>query len=283
MANPNVIFSECRDRAGMRPCDLPVELLRRAFVFLAYADDSGTKNKHQLFQLVTAVVIPDRAFRDTELIAAASLKGFIPESVFPQFFGKFKEFKGAELFGGYGAFEGIDEEIRFNIMGALLAMVRNYGFPVIFGALNKAEWDARKSKDGDLFKYGAVEPIDICFRTCLKGINNYVENNRPAEFAMLIADNQSDGDTREMLKKAFYNYRQRLNPNELSAIPYLHDDMYFGDSSFSVGIQLADLCGFVISKWLDKDPSIERFYKIIEAQIMYSRIEPEGKIVHPER
>jgi hypothetical protein len=252
------------------------------FMFLAYIDDSGTQNKNQPFQLMTAVIIPDTAFRSSELVASASLKAFIPHADFAQFTKKFKEFKGSDLFGGYGAFDGISEEIRFSIMGALLALVRNDKFPVIFGALDKAEWNERKSRDGDLFKYGAVEPVDICFRTCLKGINEFVSLNWPSEFAMPIADSPSDGDTKELLKKAFYNYRQRLSVGELNNLPYLHDDMYFGDSKYSVGIQLADLCGFVVSRWLSKDERIERFYKLIENQIMYSRIEPKGETIHPK-
>jgi hypothetical protein len=253
-------------------------------MFLACLDDSGTKNAKQPFQLITAVVIPDSFFRDAEILAATSIAVFIPQDKLPAFWGQFKEFKGSDLFHGAGHFLGIDDDVRFGIMKMLLGIVVSYKLPVIFGALNKKEWEERKSKSGDLFFYGAATPPDICFRVCLKGIGTFIEKNWPSEFALLIMDDSTDRDLKELLRAAFYSYRERLNPTkDSSPTPQFHDDMYFGDSKYSLGIQLADLCGFIIAKHLENDLAIAPFYNILRDYIMYSRIEPEGKIVHPER
>ncbi len=251
-------------------------------MFLAYVDDSGTRNTQQAYQLITTVIVPDSVFRGTEMVAISSLAAFMQPEQFTKFWPKFTEFKGHELYGARGPFEGIEKPTCLRIMDFLLNMVARHKFPVIFGALNKAEWEKRKSKSGDLFIYGASTPIDICFRLCLQRISLFIENNWPGTFAVLIADD-SKGEEKELLKKAFYEYRERLDPTKPSELPYLHDDMYFGNSKYSIGIQLADLCGFVIARHLEGDQEIEPFYERIKNQIFYSRIDPAGIEVHPIR
>jgi hypothetical protein len=44
--------------------------------------------------------------------------------------------------------------------------------------------------------------------------------------------------------------------------------MYFGDSKYSIGIQIADLCSYFIARRLAGDSETEHFYKMIEPQII---------------
>jgi hypothetical protein len=256
------------------------------FVFLAYIDDSGTRDKRRKFQLMTSVIIPDGAFRSLEQFAAGSIAAYIPDDKADKFREQFREFKGFELFGGYGPFDGIGKDTRFKIIELLLSMIRTHSFALIFGAVDKAEWEKQKSKSGEKFIYGASTVDDICFRACLKGVGEFVERNWPSTFALTIADDSTDKDIKNSMRSAFYSYRERVKPEKwFTPVPFLHDDMYFGDSRYSIGIQLADLCGYIISRHLenDSDPDIQRFYGIIERHVMYSRMEPEGKIIHPQR
>ncbi len=55
---------------------------------------------------------------------------------------------------------------------------------------------------------------------------------------------------------------------------HVHDEMYFGDSADSVGIQMADLCAYFIAKRLEEDFISEGFYRIIEKQVIVSAVEP---------
>jgi hypothetical protein len=275
-------------------------------VYLAYIDDSGSGDKQQRFQLMTGIVIADHWFREIELLAAGLLHASIPKDKSEKFQKEFKEFKGWQLFRGHGPFEGIDEPVRFRIIEVLLALVRGSGFPVIFGALDKPEWELQKSGNGPMFAYGGASADDICFRCCIKGIGDYIAHNKRGTFALLIADDYKDIAIKDRLRAAFYAYRERVKPMSqeeitgehtalglsltegftaiTSDLPALHDDMYFGDSRYSIGIQLADLCGYIIAKHLanDSDPNIGRFYKIMEGQIMYSVIEPGHRVIHPE-
>jgi hypothetical protein len=264
---------------------------------------------------MTAVLVTDQHFRDTESLAAGPLAILIPEEKQREFYERFHEFKGSDLFNGNGPFEGIgkdaedDKKIRLKIMQFLLVMVRNLQLPVIFGALDKAKWEKEKSGSGPLFVYGGTNAYDICFRACLKGITTFIEHNHPNTFALVISDWYKDEKLRELLRNSFLDFRKRFRPTlqdveitrnvtqsdsetfinvvhnvRANDAACLHDDMYFGDSRFSIGIQLADVCGYVIAKHLsnDPDPELQKFYALIEPQVMYSRIEPGGQLVHPE-
>jgi hypothetical protein len=54
-----------------------------------------------------------------------------------------------------------------------------------------------------------------------------------------------------------------------SAIRKISDDMYFGDSQYSIGIQLADLCSYFIARHLDGDAEIKGFYEMIDPHIVF--------------
>jgi hypothetical protein len=237
-------------------------------MFLAYLDDSGTRQKDKTkFQVLTAVLINDPAFFDIEREIGATIGGLLP----PDRFEKFEEFHAWELYGGYGVFEGIDQHIRFAAIEKLLFLVRNYRLPVIYGAVNtKALADK---------PYASASPIDIAFRICAEGISAWIAENVASkignELAILIADD-SDNKTKSALRQSFRQMRRQIRPPEHNPrLWYVLDDMYFGSSKDSVGIQLADLCAYFIAKHLEGDVAIDGFYQIIAQQISNSRVEPE--------
>lgn len=239
------------------------------FMFLAYADDSGTSNRGS-FQLITVVIMPDDAFRGAEAGTAISLGMLIPEDKAEVFWQKFTEFKAYELFKGYGPFEEIEQSARFKIIECLLMIVKTFRFPIVYGAVDKAEFKKK------CFAYGSVNLVDVCFRLCVRGVDEFVSRNH--EVAILIAD-ETDDKTKTTLRNSFYEYRERVRPisagkRDDPRLPYLHDDVYFGDSRYSIGIQLADLCGYFISKHLEGNAAGEGFYSLIKDQIVYSGIEP---------
>jgi hypothetical protein len=50
--------------------------------------------------------------------------------------------------------------------------------------------------------------------------------------------------------------------------------MYFGDSRDSVGIQMADICGFFINRHLNQKAYAEGFYQVFSEQIAYEKVVP---------
>jgi Protein of unknown function (DUF3800) len=278
-------------------------------VFISYIDDSGTEDKEKKFQLMTAVLVSDAHFGFTEALSAGILAAHIPAQKQDEFYQRFHEFKAWQLFNARGPFDGIDPKICRRIMRFLLLLVGNFKLPIVYGALNKAEWEKEKSGSGTYSVYGGSDPTDICFRACLMGVINYMKHNQPNTFALVISDWYENRKTRELIQNSFLDFRKRFRPtasdlkttwdithsegntrinveqqvaeNEMS---HLHDAMYFGDSRFSVGIQMADLCGYVIAKHLaaDPDPEVQPFYELIQPHVVYSRLEPGGHLVHPK-
>jgi hypothetical protein len=189
----------------------------------------------------------------------------------PDRFEKFEEFHAWELYGSHGVFEGIDQHIRFAAIEKLLFIVRNYRLPVIYGAVNTKALEDKP--------YASASPIDIAFRICAQGISAWIAENVASkignELAILIADD-SDNKTKIALRQSFRQMRRQIRPPEYNPrLWYVLDDIYFGGSKDSVGIQLADLCAYFIAKHLEGDVAIDGFYQIIAQQISNSRVEPE--------
>jgi uncharacterized protein DUF3800 len=237
------------------------------FMYLAYADDSGTRDRGKNFQLMCAVIIEDKRFTDMEILLAAAAETLIPADKMD----KFEEFHAWELFGGYGPFDGIDQSSRFQVIEALLTMVGQYQFPIVYGAVDKNRLAEKV--------FGSADPLDVCFRICMEGIEDWIGKILPHELSILIVDEFQQKD-KAILRKSFRSLRKQIRPYKPDSpkIWHFHDDMYFGASKDSIGIQLADLCGYFIAKHLENDVSAEGFYGLIKDRIVYSRIEPQLQI-----
>ncbi len=245
---------------------------------LAYLDDSGThaKNKSR-FQVMAAVLIEGWEFEDIELAIGTTIQLLVPNEKLD----KFEEFHAWELFGGFGPFEGVDQEKRLGTIGGLLTVVCSHDVPIIYGAVNIEELATKP--------YGSADPLDICFRICMEGIESWAascikapattdsdlpQNAHPV--VVLVADDFAQSKTKETLKRSFRQFRKKMRPPKFDVGSWhLHDDFYFGDSKESIGIQLADLCGHIIRRHLEGDPTVAGFYDIIESRIVHQKVEPQ--------
>jgi Protein of unknown function (DUF3800) len=268
----------------------------KEFVHLAYLDDSDTKAKPHKWQVMSGVVIEDKKFKIVEIAMC-----FIRELLGPsEKLDKFEEFHACELYGGHGVFEGIEQEKRFETIKGLLNLVKSAQLPIVYGAVDLSELGKADCASAD--------PVDISFRICVKGIKAWAQEylftalavdpitQTPTEeqaartidswvaaLVILIAD-ECDAKIRNTIQKSFRSIRPpHRSPAQLMPpiIPF-HDDMYFGDSRYSVGIQLADLCSYFIARHLDGDKEIEPFYEMIASQIVFSKIYPEQPLVQAE-
>ena len=110
----------------------------------------------------------------------------------------------------------------------------------------------------------------MCFDTRMRSL-------APADIALFIADD-SNSQTKNLLRQSFRKLRHQCRPPEFTfgALTSVHDDMYFGDSRDSIGIQLADLCGYFIAKHLEGDnPLADGYYQIIKEHVVCGGIEPK--------
>lgn len=241
-------------------------------MYLAYIDDSDTKAKKRKRQVVAAVVLKDDAFKLTRVRMSAVAEILMGEENLE----KFKEFHACELYGGHEAFKDLDQTKRFSAIIYLLGLLEKAEMTVIYGTVDLEELKKHI--------YGSADPVDVCFRQCIESIKEWSHevDARELEHAgsmsadevkpllmdrfvknlfILIAD-ECDKAIKHTLQQSFRHLQQHDG-----ATGCFHDDMYFGDSRFSVGIQLADLCAYFIARHLEGDAETEHFYKLIEPRI----------------
>lgn len=252
-------------------CQLAIQ---RPRVYLAYLDDSDTKRKNEKWQVITAVVIPDEAFDALELLASLHIEQLIPADRLE----RFEEFHAAELYGGYGVFEGIEQPKRFEAIKGLLSLLESLGVSVVYGAVDLT-YLAKQP-------FASADPVDVSFRMCAAGVQDWLANRLVQQVkdgktgdachGLFIADD-CDSRINNILQKSYRSMRYRMRPpsHEPGKLGQLHDDMYFGDSRYSIGIQLADLCCYFITRHLAQDAEIAGFYSIVEKQIVSSKRLPE--------
>ena len=253
---------------------------------LAYIDDSDTKQKACDWQVMSAVLIEDRSFKLVEMGLSGIAEALIPEDKRE----KFEEFHACELFGGYGVFDGIEQTRRFDAIERLFTLFKALDISVIYGAVNLERLRATP--------YGSADPVDIAFRTCLKGIDYWVDKRiearafsapdqesgtdpilRPLlqgflEELVLIVVDECDGKIKTGIQRSFRQLRGDRKTRTDAEITPFHDDMYFGDSRYSIGIQLADLCSYFICRHLQGDGAVDGFYNWIEPHIRFSEVHP---------
>lgn len=246
-------------------------------MYLAYLDDSDTRAKSQKWQVMGAVLIPDGNLFSMELVSSSIMEALAG----PENLKRFPEFHACELYGGYGAFETVSQRERFTAIESLLEAIDSLGAYVAYGAV-----DLEYLKKTPC---ASASPLDTAFRLCADGIGDWLGRGAlealkgPLEdlnkFSALLIAYKSDSKNENLLQQSFRSMRGRLRFSEpqLSPVNYLHDDMYFGDSRYSIGIQIADLCSYFIARYLSGDAETERFYKMIEPRIVSARRQPSEK------
>jgi hypothetical protein len=237
---------------------------QRMFVHLAYIDDSGTDKatKRNPTAVVGAVLIPHESFRKIEVLSGAIAELLIPEDRVDSF----EEFHAAELFGGYGVFEGIEREKRMDAISQILYLVPHEKFAFIYSALSKEKLSRGPWAD--------CKPIQVAFRVCALGIEHWIRKNQQGGLVLMICDDSSS-DIKMQLRQSFRNLRRKVLPPyyEYGDLAHIHDDMYFGSSKDSVGIQIADVCTWVIHRSLTEN-DVPHFYEHIAEYTVCAKIEP---------
>jgi len=246
-------------------------------VYLAYLDDSGSDAKSPT-ALVGSIIIPDDVFSHLE-----NLIGMVVESLIPEHKqAAFTEFHATELYWGHGVFEGIAAEQRHEAMRHLLSIVSTFRLPFIYSAVNKKQLASSPA--------GSTQPVDMAFRMCALGIHDWLAQPERKKrqigplaqgqsldpLCLFVFDDTADGQLKKLLKQGFNHLRARQRPPwpTWNRLELVHDDMYFGSSTDSIGIQLADLCCFFMMRFL-KDGSDQEFFDLFAHQAKCAQPTPE--------
>jgi uncharacterized protein DUF3800 len=240
-------------------------------VRLVYLDDSAQDG---LFQVIAAVMVRDYGFMDLERTFGILTEATVPEELQPSF-----EFHTSDIFQGNPPFDKLDKDKALAILDKFALLIGGTPagpIPIVYGAV-----DVRDLRAGD---FATAQPMDIAFRRCIRQVEMWLKENADHDFGILISDDTSNNKQKESMQAAFRAYRARIKTN-LRSYPqefkaergkgaHLHDDMYFGNSSYSVGLQLADFCAFIILRHLQGKEDTEFLYKKIEKYIYSMKVEP---------
>ncbi len=103
-----------------------------------------------------------------------------------------------------------------------------------------------------------------------------MQERASSDLAMVIADDNSNKQLKRQLQDTFHQFRFRVNSSPMvrGELGHLLDDMYFGDSKYSVGIQLADICGFLIGRHLLGKTDTSTLYEQLASNIFKGEINP---------
>jgi hypothetical protein len=238
---------------------------------LIYLDDSGF---HKRRQIACATIIRDEEFQVSEGYMGYIIEQHVPEELRPNF-----EFHASELFHGKPPFDAITEEERPKIFLKCISMISQTCLGIVYSCV-----DVDKLKKG---AFATANPADIAFRLCLPELERWFEEKAPENFGILICDEPSEKQIRNIMQASFREKRGKIRTHyemkdgkvdsiseERGELKHLHDDMYFGSSNCSVGIQQADMCAYIIHRHLSGKEDAEKLYKLLEPLIFAAKHAP---------
>lgn len=253
-----------------------VDVIRRIYMQLAYLDDCGTHKESPITLCGAVVFVPDQFGHAENLHGAAIQQMFSVEEINE---GMFSEFHASELHEGNKPFDSIPAEKRFQAMKVLLTAMKTGGSPYIYAAVDK-----KKLSESAV---GSANALDMTFRVCVQGIEDWVrkkhvqEGNRLLldfeDLFLVIMDDTNDKELKHQLLSSYRSLRvaHPYVPPHNTRIWFGHDSMYFGNSVDSVGIQMVDLCNHFMRRHLLNKPGDEDFYSLFSEQAIAARPEPD--------
>jgi hypothetical protein len=249
----------------------------------AYLDDSEVEGA---IAICGAVIIPHGEFGWAERTHSLAVGQLFSANEIDE---KFQEFHAWELFKGEGSFKGFSQEERFEAIRILLMALDPFQLPFIYSAV-----DEKKLSKNPLSKslFGTAHPLVACFKMCALGIEKWAQGrhlqNPPTVLVdyqdeyLFVADDTKDSHLKKKMRAA-YRLLRAAHPYTMGVenrLHHAHDDLYFGDSRESVGIQLADLCTYFMQRHLSKRDANakdegEEFYEMFASRAICARPEPE--------
>jgi uncharacterized protein DUF3800 len=102
------------------------------------------------------------------------------------------------------------------------------------------------------------------------------------DLCLFIMDDTEDKALKNQLRSSYRCLRaaRPYIPPHDSRLWHAHDDLYFGDSRNSVGIQIVDLCNYFMWRHLLQKEGGEEFYDMLAEQAICAKPEPEWSLYH---
>jgi hypothetical protein len=278
----------------------PCAELRRDFLYISYIDDSGSSGANlgderpleksgriakSPVQVIGGPIIEEKTYSSIELALSKSVFNLVPEDQWDEF-----EFHAVDLFHARPPFDRLGLPKCWQLIKEVLFTMKGLKLPVICGVVDRAKLNDEM--------YWTADPADMAFALYLKLLGAWLDSHSSDPFiparGLLICDDprmhkrddsrrddpDRRGDVRHSIERAYKRKRNKpirvswddqesVNAALSGMAIYLFDDMYFGNSKNSVGLQLADICVYVVARRLAERPDPEGFYDIIKDQLIY--------------
>ena len=235
-------------------------------MFIGYIDDSCTAP----FQVIGGPLIKSDLYNGIELALSLQLEDLLSEDQWARF-----EFHASKMFSAQEEpYKTLGQEKCWELLKEVLGAVRDCDIPILYGAVD------RNKVSSDPILRRALDLPTVAFNSYLVALEEWLAVRPDAEPGMLIVDNSGEkSKVRTAVTEAFRTRRKRARIGTMTdSVPsYLLDDIYFGDSKNSMGIQVADVCVYFIDRYLCNAPEAEGFYNIIKDRIFSPKMYPPSE------
>jgi hypothetical protein len=226
-------------------------------MFLSYIDDSGSSGNTQGFQVVGGPIINGDKYTSVEITLWARFGAIIGTLE------GFEEFHASHLFYATPPYDKLGLEKCRQLFQCAVDVITNWNIPIIYGAVNKGHLLASD--------YLSSNAVDVAFRRYVRSLEKWIESGNSGSGIIISDDSGTKSSNRKTITESFHQLRKK--PREQLAefggtrSIRLLEDIYFSDSKRSTGVQLADVCVYLIGCHLSEKPEQEPYFNKIERLI----------------
>lgn len=251
-------------------------------VRIGFLDEAGRSRQEPMIVVGGVLIHGDRTYRKLVARFDEIEAEHIPISDRKDF-----TFHAKDIFYGSGKYFGDREkwprERRWPILTALAGLPREFGIPVVFGHLDKAEYRrdaaeqllAASTSPEDHAHTTDVAEHMAAFARAEMGIEQQMHKFPRDEICMLIAE-----DTDRVKQALKWSHAFLRDPNQIAGTPYatlphlplvkIEDTPHFAAKAESRPLQLADTCAFLIMRRLLRQETSQQFFELIAPQLSWN-------------
>jgi hypothetical protein len=256
-------------------------------LYLTYFDDGG-KGAVKVFG---GIVLDHSRFSILEVMSGLIAVELVPPERREDF-----EFHASDLFAGTGVFKDVDEEKRRGALLRLAELPVLMAAPYVYSAV-----DMRRLQKGPA---RSASWVDMAFFMCACGADAIVSEYIAADIQRTLADpNKAIGVDRRLnlmiidepesekdkgrIRSGFRSMRQRLvrvmqqQAGTEGVYTWEHrlqnslDDLFFGSSADSIGLQVADVANWIMWRRLCDGIEDEFYEALMKGRVVCAKPEPE--------
>ncbi len=147
---------------------------------------------------------------------------------------------------------------RRKVMQAGLQIIADLELPIRYCLIEKA-------RHAKIYKSAAYDPMLWGFTVCLEQVEKWFLDEMPDEAGLIITDRCKNRKEEQQMESLYQEYLRGNLPHSTIKLEHLWDIMSFADSRFSVGVQMSDLCSYVISRHCRKMGDVKTMHQTIAA------------------